>query len=406
MTHILITFLGRTSKGQNGYRKTRYRFPDGATTEETAFIGWCLRERLRPNRLVILGTGGSMWEYLVESLHLESIGENEQLDLLEANENKAVNQALLDRIEPLVRKNLGCEVDLVVIPYGKTETEQIEILQLMADQVPENASVSLDVTHGFRHLPMLALMSALHLRVARHARIAGIYYGAYDPDTDTGAAPIYDLSGLLRIADWVGALHTFDKDGDYGVFADLLAKDLPASSIDSLREAAFFERTSRVGQARSRLKDLEKSLDRQSGLTGASGLFEANLRDRIQWCQGSHLYKRQQTLARHHLDCGDFLRATLFGFEAFVTSLVQRDNAGNPENFNARDKAKDTYEESNKYKRPPKPEYESYRLLRDLRNQIAHGNTSHRAEVQQAMTSEPALCQTLTRLFDELLVTE
>lgn len=47
--------------------------------------------------------------------------------------------------------------------------------------------MSLDITHGFRYLPMLALLSVMHLRVVRAVQIQGIYYGAYDPDT--GAAP-------------------------------------------------------------------------------------------------------------------------------------------------------------------------------------------------------------------------
>jgi hypothetical protein len=67
---------------------------------------------------------------------------------------------------------------------------------------------------------MLAVLAALHLQVVRRARIGGIWYGAFDPDTDE--APVHNLVGLLRIASWLQALHTYDKDGDYGVFAPLL----------------------------------------------------------------------------------------------------------------------------------------------------------------------------------------
>ena len=87
----------------------------------------------------------------------------------------------------------------------------------MAEHVGPGDRVDLDVTHGFRHLPMLAILAALHLRSVRGAEIGGIWYGAYDPDS--GAAPVHDLAGLLHIADWLQALHTYDKDGDYGAFA-------------------------------------------------------------------------------------------------------------------------------------------------------------------------------------------
>jgi hypothetical protein len=33
------------------------------------------------------------------------------------------------------------------------------------------------------------------------------------------------LGGLLAMLDWVDALAPYDKDGDYGVFAPLLAAD-------------------------------------------------------------------------------------------------------------------------------------------------------------------------------------
>ena len=63
MTHALITFLGRTPRDPKtqGYRVTTYQFPDG-TLEEAAVLGWNLAKRLKPNRVIILGTSGSMWD--------------------------------------------------------------------------------------------------------------------------------------------------------------------------------------------------------------------------------------------------------------------------------------------------------------------------------------------------------
>lgn len=396
MTHTLISLLGRTPKDQNGYRRTRYLFPGGEESTETAFIGWSLRERLHPDCLVILGTAGSMWDYLVESQSLQDAAEADRLELQEASIGKVVTQGLLDRIAPLLASALGCTVHLVIIPYGRDEHEQIEVLRLMAERVPVNAQVSLDVTHGFRHLPMLALLSALHLRVARNAQIAGIYYGAFDPDS--GEARIHDLKGLLYIADWIGALNTFDKDGDYSVFAALLRPDIgPDCAL--LEEAAFFERSSRIGQARGKLRQFDGTLAR-TNLTGAAELFAPVLGDRIRWCYEDRLYQRQQVLARHHLKKGDYLRAALFAFEAFVTRLVQ-ERSGNPDDFGERDNAKREYEAEAQIQASAK--YKRYCLLRDLRNQLAHGSAATQSEVQRALSNAATLRQTLHTLFDELL---
>jgi hypothetical protein len=60
----LITFLGRVRKQDGGdYEKARYRFPDGV--HETAYLGLELARYLRPDRVVILGTAGSQWEFLL-----------------------------------------------------------------------------------------------------------------------------------------------------------------------------------------------------------------------------------------------------------------------------------------------------------------------------------------------------
>lgn len=398
MTHTLITFLGRTPKGQTGYRKTRYRFPDGIETPETAFIGWSLHERLYPDRMVILGTSGSMWDYLVESLPLGDESEAERLELQEVTENKAVTQPLLNQITPLLQNALGSELKLLIIPYGQQENEQIELLQLMAEQVPTNAHVSLDVTHGFRHLPMLALMSALHLRVTRNAQIAGIYYGAYDPDT--GDAPIFDLSGLLRIADWVGALHTFDNDGDYSAFAPLLELDgIPSSESELLRKAAFSERTFNLAGASTALGSFEKNIT--ADLPGISRLFTEQLRERLQWRKHPHLYARQCQLARFYLKQRDYPRAAIFAYEAFITGLVDKDAGEQELDYNDRESAEKAFLNGERgdpaLKKP-------YLALEKLRNSLAHGNPPKDKRVKRIMNDEQQLRATLSDLMKRVLL--
>jgi len=45
MPHTLITFLGRTPRGEQGYRTTCYDFGDGGDCEPLAFFGWALQRR-------------------------------------------------------------------------------------------------------------------------------------------------------------------------------------------------------------------------------------------------------------------------------------------------------------------------------------------------------------------------
>ena len=179
MSQTLISFLGRVPKTENGYRPTTYTF-NSEPDEPTAFIGWTLHRRLKPDRLVILGTTGSMWDHLFEKdFVLGEEAENERLLLQEATEKKEVTTTLLKSLTPLLEKRLRCEIQLLIIPYCRTENEQLELLRIMAAAVNTGDLVHLDVTHGFRHLPMIALLSALHLRKVRNADIRGIWSVSY-----------------------------------------------------------------------------------------------------------------------------------------------------------------------------------------------------------------------------------
>lgn len=399
MAHTLISFLGRVPKGAGGYRTTRYSF-DGIPGESTAFIGWSLRRRLLPDRLVILGTAGSMWDHLFETdIDLGTAAEEERLALQEATESKAVTAALLEPLAPLLTQRLGCEVRLALIPYCRNEIEQLDLLAIMAAQVEAGDRVSLDVTHGFRHLPMLALLSAMHLRVVRNAHIQGIYYGAYDPDT--GAAPVIDLSGLLRIADWISALNTYDKDGDYGVFADLLERDgLAPVETNHLRRAAFFERTSNPRDARKGLASFDKALTR--GLPGIGRLFAVQLHDRLKWHRGGDTYTHQRYLANAYLKTGDYIRSAIFAYEAFVTRLVDRAFGEREDDYKDREKAYKAYECSERGIQQ-KSFKDDYWLLKNLRNTLAHGNEPKDDRISGLISDEARLREELQRLIRELL---
>jgi CRISPR-associated DxTHG motif protein len=326
--------------------------------------------------------------------------EDALLNLSESAQENRTTAAELDALAPAVGERLGLPVALRLIPYGRDAGEQAEILQRMSLDIAEGDAVTLDVTHGLRHLPMLAQMSALYLRRVKGVEVRGLYYGALDMTRD-GLTPVMNLRGLLDIADWTGAVQSFDKDGDYGVFAPLVLEQSPTAAV-LLQESAFYERTMRPGQARSKLRELDALFDRQP-LAGIGSLFASTLRARLSWYREDRLYLRQQALARLYLEHGDFLRAALLGFEAFVTRLAQQRGMTNPDNWTQRESVKQAYEAQNKAIRPRSDEYRCYCLLRDLRNHLAHGNTSPQAEIQKALAGAEQLRDLLDDLLKRLL---
>lgn len=383
MSRVLLSFLGRTPKTESGYRPTRYDFGDGTMEPPTAFFGWSLQRRLRPDRLVILGTAGSMWDHLFEDEPTFQAGNDEALALLDAVAGKCVTAVHLAPWAPHLSARLGCEVLLELIPYARDGAEQVDLLRIMAGHVGQGDRVDLDVTHGFRHLPMLAILAALHLRSVRGAEIAGIWYGAFDPDS--GAAMVHDLAGLLHIADWLQALHTFDKDGDYGAFAPLLG---PAGRL--LDEAAFFERTSNPVKARERLTGWAGRTDRFPPDDPAAALFSEALHDRISWYRRGTRAEWERALANEYLDRQDYVRAAIYGLESVISAEVARQPSGTHD-YDARESARQSLKAK-----------EAFRTLDWIRNALAHGVRPRDQRITRIIGDRATLERTLRELLRAL----
>ncbi len=370
-------------KSEGGYRTTCYEFPDGDVSEPVAFFGWVLQQRIRPDRLVVLGTSGSMWDHLFESdLAFGQHREAERLALLEAVDKKQVESSHLAPLAPLLAECLGCEVCLDLIPYCRDAAEQVGLLRILAGHVRRGECVHLDVTHGFRHLPMLALLAAFYLRLVQGANIAGIWYGAYDPDT--GKAQVHELSGLLHLADWLQGLATYDKDGDYGVFAPLLGE-----AGEMLRQASFFERTTHPVRARQCLTAWKPLA---SGQDPACDLFQEELSRRIAWYRHPTRPQWEQALAWRYLHRGDYLRAAIYGLEARISRHVQ-ETGGKINEFSARKAAQE-------WLRQHEP---GFNTLSNLRNAMAHSVLATDKKIQKMLEREVNLASALKSLLNQLL---
>ena len=106
MTSTMVTFLGRAGPHgvepsgpehvpeRGSYRSARYEL-DGVRLEDTSFLGLALAHSLRPAKLVVLGTAGSMWDYLVEATDPEDQLEEERVLLMSAADRKEVTPAML-----------------------------------------------------------------------------------------------------------------------------------------------------------------------------------------------------------------------------------------------------------------------------------------------------------------------
>lgn len=427
----LITFLGKGIRRRDsaGYKTATYEFDD-RTTETSRIFGVALVRHLKaigraPKTVLVVGTSGSDWDIFYEELGLMAVDPSDADRAMEevarfsalATSDDAETDALAPLAQRLSRE-LGLDCRCLVIPYGTDGEGQVEILKRLAAEVQPGDRVLLDVTHGLRHLPVIGLISALYLRVARNAEIETIYYGALDR---RGAhpkdfAPVLNLTGLLAIADWVGALETFDKDGDYGVLASLLRREGVAhEAVVPLRHAAFLERTARLEEARQEVNAFRKAATDLDTSPGVVSLFAGSLAERLAWVDAPDPYARQKQLAYFHLDRGDYLRAAVFGNEAFITGrIVAAGRKGRKKNV--REAVMDEFFDKADALRQVDPIYytadetgfmglvEAHEKLSAMRNAMAHVDAPKRIpEVLDALRSDEKARKAIRTWLDVLL---
>lgn len=128
----------------------------------------------------------------------------------------------LDALAGELDDHEGWKWSTTLIPEGKSEEEIWRLFDVLVEQVHEGEEVLLDLTHGYRSLPLLAFIAAAYLRVAKGVGIRGILYGAWDARNAEGPTPVFDLSPFLSLLDWTAATDLFQRTGNAEPLAALL----------------------------------------------------------------------------------------------------------------------------------------------------------------------------------------
>jgi CRISPR-associated DxTHG motif protein len=247
---FLLTFLGT-----GNYQPCHYQFGDGISSEQSYFCA-ALAAQLKPDRVLSLETRAAQ----------EKHGENLAM--------------------ALARQNMNCEA--ILIPEGKSEQELWQIFGALTRHVPHGCTLHLDITHGFRSLPLLGFLSVSYLRVTRQITLGGIHYGAWEALDARRVAPTFDLTPFLTLLDWTSAAEDFLNSGSASRLARLLAdvqqsqwqnfapgcskNDLPktlkslATSLEQASANLLLLRTGRLSQSAA---SLEASLGKAQAETAA-----------------------------------------------------------------------------------------------------------------------------------------
>ncbi len=302
MEKILLTFLGT-----GNYQPCAYLF-HGETSLPEVFFSTALAQHLRPDRIITLRTQGAAEK------HGESLSSR-------------------------LRELHFCET-AVHIPDGKSERELWEIFTAITSSVPADCELHLDITHGFRSLPLLGFISLAYLRTTRNVSIGGIHYGAFEAASsgENPIAPVFDLTPFLTLLDWNSAAEQFLTTGSAARISALLEKtqqkiwsnpgeipksDLPrklqtlATSIAHASADRQLLRTGNLGTSAQSVKKQMKEAEKDAAthvkpflellapvrdaLTRHADTDLATLRDLVAWLAGREQHAAAITLASEWL---------------------------------------------------------------------------------------------------------
>lgn len=123
----------------------------------------------------------------------------------------------------LKRKSYPFQIKTVEhLPDGKDEGELFEIFKRVYDVLEQEDHLYFDITHGFRSLPMLALVLGNYAKFLKNIVVKSITYGNYEVRKEIQEedgmmnfkAPILDLLPLSGIQDWTFAAADYLRNGN------------------------------------------------------------------------------------------------------------------------------------------------------------------------------------------------
>lgn len=179
--------------------------------------------------------------------------------------------------------------ELVEVPDGNSPDEIRQILESVANRIPEGADLTLDVTQGFRHFPFIFYALVLYLTSLRGVKICGAYYGMIEGTPKDAPKPIIDLQLLLELPEWFHAVRMFRDHGTTKPIADRLQPLADTLNQETRRlfkvgeEAAGKEHSQQLKQVKRSIDSLEKqAFAYESALPLESGKASKRLINSIQ----------------------------------------------------------------------------------------------------------------------------
>ncbi len=365
---VLVGFIGTGKKakdeGADTYEKTTYRFPDG-TEFKTSLITSILIRKLNPDKVVLIGTNKSIWCELaqIQPQTLEGSPLYEKIFnecFYEGNTKKET----LKEWEEFLTKSLGKEFSLNIV----TESAKEEIVEVLWREVQGSyEELYLDITHAFRHFPLIASFFLPSLYYLKRFKNLYIIYGMLG----TEVSDVIFLDVVNKLVKLNEAIALSEHSGNFANFGEIFP-ELKEEFLDLYLKV---ETNRRIGN--SRWRKLSQSLEGISG-SAIKEVSRAYLSDKvIKELTEENLPLRMAKRAIFFADRFQFLKAYTLIFEALINTQPSTLE------YNERKQRLESSLNSE--------DITLYHTIRRIRNAIAHGDENVPQEIKEILNSPEKL---------------
>ncbi|MDO4210784.1 MAG: TIGR02221 family CRISPR-associated protein [Bacteroidales bacterium] len=265
---VFISFLGANNYRACHYCKDDYKSAEVRYVQEATLEYLTRQEEWGADSLaLILLTAGA------EAKNWEDNGHRDR------DTNEVIEQTGL-RVQ-LERMALPFEVRPVRgLPDGNNEQEIWTIFSRIFDELDEGDELYFDLTHGFRYLPMLALVLGNYAKFLKHATVRHISYGNFEErNRTTNEAPFIDLLPLTQLQDWTFAASTFEATGRMTAVSEALEAFRKSYTPKNKAERKAIENLQKVKGA---IPLFEKSISTCRGNELVEGATIAQIRENME----------------------------------------------------------------------------------------------------------------------------
>ena len=200
---VFLSFLG----GSN-YNPCQYSFPSGFISPELRFIQEATLLQLEHiEKCTSSDVAYILLTDSAKSKNWEDDGQknrNGEIIHAEGLGTRLKNAGLNMKIEPV------CNV-----PECNDADDIMSLFSLIFNRLEDDDELYLDLTHGYRYMPMLMLVLSSYSRFLKNVEVKSITYGNFEGvDRDCPVKPVIDLLPLASLLDWTFAAGQYVKSGN------------------------------------------------------------------------------------------------------------------------------------------------------------------------------------------------